>query len=93
MKTKIRYRLYGFHPLKKKWTKFEQSTTLKGLGKKIAFNLQMNMEWYFFEGKQVKLRLVCEEVKGKEVKELEEYKITKGWKVKGYFWDWEKMDK
>ena len=88
--SEIRYRLYGFHPKEKKWKKFIQAKTLKGIAKKMAFNLQMNKDWYSFDGKRVKLRLVCEKVEGKKVEELEEYKITKGWQIKGFF-NWEKL--
>jgi len=92
----IRYRLYGFHPIKKKWTKFEQASSLKAVAKKVGLNIMMNPKWYYYpdeKGKQVRLRLVCEEVNGKKVRELEEYKLTKGWKVKGYFTNWESMGK
>ncbi len=88
-----RYRLYVLNPKTKKWTRAEQGKTLKSVAEKIAFNLMVNKDWYMHEGKPLKLRLVCEEVKGKEIKVMEEYKITKGWKIKGYFKDWEKMGK
>ncbi len=92
MKEIIRYRLYVFNPHSKKWKRAEQGKTLKAIAEKIAFNLMANKDWYTEEGKPLKLRLVCEKVKGKKIEELEEYKITKGWKIKGYF-EWEKIGK
>ncbi len=90
-KEKIRYRLYVLNPKTKKWIRAEQGKTLKIVGEKIAFNLMANKDWYIHEGKPLKLKLVCEKVKGKKIEVLEEYKITNGWKIKGYFKNWEKM--
>lgn len=91
MKTKIRYRLYCLNPNTKKWNRAEQGTTLKAVAKKMAMNIMFSKDYYTDEeGKRLKLRLVCEEVKGKEVRELEEYTITKNWKIKGYF-EWDKF--
>lgn len=87
----IRYRLYVLNPITKKWGRAEQGKTLKAVAKKMGLNLMMNKEWYTHEGKRLKLRLVCEEVKGKEIKVWEEYKITKNWQVKGYFDNWGEM--
>jgi len=91
METKIRYRLYCFNPETKKWGRAEQGKTLKAVAKKMAMNLMLNKDYYTDgKGKKLKLRLVCEEVKGKEVRELEEYTITKNWKIKGHF-EWDKI--
>ena len=89
---KVRYVLRYQNPKTKKWAISERSKTLEGIGKKMALNLAFNKDWYTDEdGKHLKLRLTAEEkVKG-SWRELEEYKITKGWKIKGYIKCWEKM--
>lgn len=87
---KIRYRLYAQNPETKKWKVSITGKHLKNVCEKMQKNLQFNPDWYTDDkGKRLKLRLVAEEVKGKKVEELEEYTITKGWKVKGYFTNWE----
>jgi len=57
----------------------------------MGFKLSFNKDYYTDEaGKPLKLRLVCQEKTKDGWRELEEYKITKGWKIKGYF-EWEKI--
>ncbi len=91
MESKIRYRLYVLNPESKKWNVGATGKTLENVAKKMALNIMFNKDWYTDgNGKRLKLRLVCEKVKGKDIKELEEYKITKNWQIKGYF-NWEKI--
>jgi len=90
-KNKIRYRLYIQNPETKKWIVSITTKTLDNLAKKMAFNLQFNSNWYTDkQDKPSKLKLVCEEVKGKKIIEIEKYKITKDWKIKGFF-QWDKL--
>ena len=89
---KIRYVLYILSPETKKWRVSITGQTLEKVAKKMAFNLSFNKDWYTDkQEKRLKMRLVCEEIKGKKIEELEEYKITKNWGIKGYFTNWEKM--
>lgn len=88
----VRYALYVKNPETNKFRLGGHNKTFKGLMKKIQSNLSFNPEWYDDEaGKRLKLRLVCEEQHGKKWEEIEEYKITKNWKVKGFFTNWEKF--
>ena len=92
-KTKVRYVLRVFNPKTKKWKISIIGSSLEKVGKKIALNLMFNKNWYTDENdKRLKLKLTAEEKDNKgNIRELEEYKITKDWKVKGYFTNWEKM--
>jgi len=79
------------NPDTKKWVIAIRRATMQGIGKSMAMNLSFNKDWYTDEmGKPLKLRLTAEEKDGKQWRELEEYKITKDWKVKGFF-EWDKL--
>ena len=92
-KSKVRYALRVFNPKTKKWKISDIGSSLEKVGKKIADNLMFNKDWYTDEnGKRLKLKLTAEEKDKKgNITVWEEYKITKDWKVKGYFTNWEKM--
>ena len=84
----IKYILQGFH--EDKWKILEKSITIEKLGKKIAINITFDKDWYIDENNnKIKLKVKAVEMKGnKIIRELEEYKLTKDWKIYGYLKNW-----
>ena len=90
---KIKYIVEFLNPKTKKWKIDIKASSFEKMAKKLALNWQIG--YYTKEnGKLLKLRIKCVEMSGSKItRDWEEFKLTKGGKVYGYFTTWEKMGK
>lgn len=91
MAKNIRYILKILNPKTKKWYISKTTKTLKGMVKAMSFNLSFNPDYYTDEnGKRLEMKLIAQQKIKQKWEELEEYRLTKKWRIYGYI-EWDKI--